>query len=83
MIKVLFFAQLAELAGEEFTHVEYKTGLTPTALVKALADNYSIELIGALEDEATIVAVNQQVVERDLLLKPGDELAFLPPFSGG
>lgn len=29
------------------------------------------------------VAVNQQFAEADTRLQPGDELAFLPPISGG
>ena len=29
------------------------------------------------------VAVNQELVELDQPLKSGDELAFLPPFTGG
>lgn len=29
------------------------------------------------------VAVNQEMVEDELVLTEGDELAFLPPFAGG
>ena len=30
-----------------------------------------------------LIAVNQELVQQDVLLKPGDELAFFPPVTGG
>jgi molybdopterin synthase sulfur carrier subunit len=33
--------------------------------------------------ESVCVAVNQELVRADQPLRAGDELAFLPPFTGG
>jgi molybdopterin converting factor small subunit len=41
-----------------------------------------LHLPGAL-DQQVRVAINQQFADADTPLQPGDELAFLPPISGG
>jgi molybdopterin converting factor small subunit len=51
------------------------TTLTPRQLWQAL------QLPGPLD--SVRIAINQQFAEPDTPLQPGDELAFLPPISGG
>jgi molybdopterin converting factor small subunit len=41
-----------------------------------------LQLPGDL-DQQVRVAINRQFADADTPLKPGDELAFLPPISGG
>eukprot|EP00588_Corethron_pennatum_P015484 CAMPEP_0194266700 /NCGR_PEP_ID=MMETSP0169-20130528/1523_1 /TAXON_ID=218684 /ORGANISM="Corethron pennatum, Strain L29A3" /LENGTH=93 /DNA_ID=CAMNT_0039007445 /DNA_START=151 /DNA_END=432 /DNA_ORIENTATION=+ len=58
---------------------------TTTALREVLASSYP-NLRPLVMDEDTItLAVNQEYVPSDevLVLKPGDEVALIPPISGG
>jgi sulfur-carrier protein len=36
-----------------------------------------------LNDRTVRVAVNQTLIHEDVPISPGDEIAFLPPMSGG
>ena len=78
-IHILLFARLREQAGwAERWWPLATTGderVTPRLLWQALA------LPGNLE--AVRVTINQRFASADTLLQPGDELAFLPPISGG
>ena len=73
MIKVLFFGQVAEQVGCKSMEV---------ASGKSLS-----ELIAQLQCEnmqPLLVAVNQeQTHDMDYVLQDGDEVALMPPFSGG
>ena len=78
-MQVLLFASLRERAGwsERFLRCPPE-GTTPRAIWKQLG-------LGSLEGslEGISIAVNQQLVDADLPLAANDELAFLPPFTGG
>ena len=41
------------------------------------------DALQVLEQENVRIAVNQSLVSEDLALNPGDEVAFLPPVTGG
>lgn len=36
-----------------------------------------------IQEKRIIVSVNQDVAALDAIIRDGDEVAFLPPFSGG
>ena len=82
-IRIRLFAALRESAGwaeQTWPWPPAAPGseaatLTPGDLWRALA------LPGALGEVR--VAINQQFAAADTPLQPGDELAFLPPISGG
>lgn len=84
MVTLLFFASLRESLGSSGEQVAL-TGATPTvsSLVEALRSR------GAQWSEAFApgkqwrVAVNQQMASLATPLKPGDEVAFFPPVTGG
>jgi molybdopterin converting factor subunit 1 len=78
-LEVKLFARAAELAGAA------AVSLTPPPatvgeLRRRLAQEYSA-LAGLLAHSA--VAVNQEFAGDDTPLSPGDEVAVLPPVSGG
>ena len=76
-IRIRLFASLREQAGwaERDWPAASAANLTPRQLWQALA------LPGQLSDLR--IAINQQFAAADTPLLPGDELAFLPPISGG
>ncbi|MBI2923110.1 MAG: molybdopterin converting factor subunit 1 [Planctomycetes bacterium] len=80
-IRVLFFASIADLARAREMSVEPEgDGFTVGALRRRLEKDIP-RLAGKLGKCAA--AVNQAVVGAEAGLKNGDEVAFLPPVSGG
>lgn len=79
-VRVLLFARLSELAGMRETEVEIGEGLTVRDAYALLAERHP-----AIADLNGVVmyAVNSEYVEADHPLRPGDELALIPPVSGG
>ncbi len=78
--KVRFFARLAELAGTRETEVELGEGLSVAEAFRALCRRYP-EL--AVHADSLMYAVNAEYVKPDHPLRAGDELALIPPVSGG
>jgi len=79
-VRVLFFGMLKDVAGTSSEVVE----LPECASIQDLLAHYSAEnprLKEALCSSA--VALNRQYANVDAQLKPGDEIALLPPVSGG
>jgi len=77
-IRVLLFAGLRETAGwaeASWPAAAGEATLTPRAIWSGL------ELPGSLKEVR--VAINQRFADADTPLRSGDELAFLPPISGG
>jgi len=78
-VKVLFFGGLKREAGAE-RWVELPEGSTVEALLDKLMEEHPA-LKGQLE--VTAVAVGDRLVEKSDKLREGDEVALLPPVSGG
>ena len=74
------FARLGELAGTRETEVELGEGLTVGDVYEALAHRYPS--LAALRD-SVMYALNAEYVSPDQPVLPGDEVAFIPPVSGG
>ena len=79
-VKVLLFARLSEIAGTRQTQIELGEGLTVADAYAILSDRYpGLEPLGA----HVMYAVNSEYAPPSQALKPGDELAIIPPVSGG
>jgi len=75
MIKVLFFGSIADRLGKR----ECKL---PVGESETVAD--VVSAVGCDDFKPLLVAVNQtQVNDMSLFVKDGDEVALMPPFSGG
>ncbi len=79
-VKVLFFASVRDLVGDAQRMVSLANGSTVADLIAelALAHKRFIEMAPSL-----MVSVNQEYMSRDTVLNEGDEVAFIPPVSGG
>ncbi|MGH9813205.1 MAG: molybdopterin converting factor subunit 1, partial [Candidatus Acidiferrales bacterium] len=79
-VKVLFFGQLRELVGASEESVELPGG----ACVGDLISHYQkrVPRLGEFRPSLA-VAVNQEYADAGAALRPGDEVAFIPPVSGG
>jgi len=79
-IKVLFFGQLKDIVGLEQEYLELSQG----ARVGDLFQGYGRRFPKLAEFQPSIAAsVNQEYASWDAPLAAGDEVAFLPPVSGG
>ena len=83
MLKVLFFAQLAEQAGCAALEVDHCAGLTARSLIDRLESKVDAAAIETLRHDAVLLSVNQKLADWDDMLNDGDEIGLLPPFSGG
>jgi molybdopterin converting factor subunit 1 len=79
-VHVLFFGMLKEAVGKSSDSVELPEGASLGDLLELYASR-SPELKGVLPSLAA--AVNQEYAGAETMLKPGDEIALLPPVSGG
>ena len=77
-VRVRLFAAYREAAGARELEVPLDAGARVGDLVHLLAPR-----IPALETAPGLVAVNQTYVNADVELREGDEVALIPPVSGG
>jgi MoaE-MoaD fusion protein len=79
-VRILFFGMLREVMGRQDDAIELPEGSSVADLL-AHCESQNPRLKEYLPSLA--VAVNQRYASPDLELKPGDEVALLPPVSGG
>ncbi len=79
-VRVLFFGMLKDLAGKASDEIDLEDG----ALVRDLLTGCQARIPRLKESMSSLaVAVNQQYAGPETKLKAGDEVALLPPVSGG
>jgi sulfur-carrier protein len=77
MNKVLFFAHLRDAVGEEVLKID-ASGKTVAELKAELVRNYNLPKL-----DSVMTAVNEEFAQDDEVIQDGDEIAFIPPVSGG
>ena len=82
MVNILYFASFREVLGQtdELLPAQHAT---VGALISELAlrgDHWKQAL---LDNTNLQIAVNHDVASRKTAIKPGDEVAFFPPVTGG
>lgn len=81
LITVRLFAILRERAGAESVELDLTQGATARDAIEAVGARHSISEL--LERLPIAVAVNREYAERERVLDEGDEVALIPPVSGG
>ena len=82
MITVKYFATLKKLAGSE--EEQYNIGKETSLLNLCDLIGKTKPMIGEMiREKKILVSVNFDMVPLDATVKDGDEVALLPPFSGG
>jgi molybdopterin converting factor small subunit len=76
-VSVKYFGMIAEAAGRDEEVLEVAWGISVNELKEQQVQKYKIP-----DAEAVQLAVNQNL-GKEVELKEGDEVAFLPPFAGG
>ena len=84
MVTLLYFASLRERVGRSREEVALPSG-TPTVetLVEELRSRDARWTEAFAPGQLWRVAVNQRMADPATPLKPGDEIAFFPPVTGG
>ena len=89
MIRVLFFASLREAVGRSECEIPLPPGADDgspfgvEALMAELRRRLAAGAYAALIAENVRIAVNRELVDGAVALRAGDEVAFLPPVTGG
>ena len=77
-VTVLYFGVLREVMGGGGGVVDVTDGVTVGELVRQFATSNESKVWGSVA-----VAVNREYAGKDVVLRDGDEVAVLPPVSGG
>lgn len=81
-MRVLFFGRLAEIAGGRERTAP--TGLATIDALETWLCEDNAHLREALHKKGVRIAVNKEIVHaRTHALRDSDEVAFMPPLSGG
>jgi molybdopterin synthase catalytic subunit len=78
-LTVRLFAGLRERAGSDRVEVELPDGATVADLLAAMSST----AVGALAPRSCVVALNRTYADPAAVIAPGDEVALVPPVSGG
>ncbi len=81
-VTVKYFASLKQMAGKEEDHFNVDEGTTLEQL-SALIEQSVSQLGDMVREKKVLISLNYDVVPLDTVVKDGDEIALLPPFSGG
>jgi molybdopterin converting factor subunit 1 len=81
VVRIRLFAMLRERAGRDSVAVELADGATVQDAIEVLAREHGMaDLIDRLP---VVMAVNREYAPEGSVLTEGDELALIPPVSGG
>ena len=84
MITVLYFASLRDAVGLSREQLPLPgQGATVSSIVDALCSREAPWSVAFGPGRTWRVAVNQQMASLATPVKPGDEVAFFPPVTGG
>lgn len=78
MITILLFANLREEVGLDQLVILEKQEMTVVQLKEWLKESYHLQSL-----DTVMVAVNEEFVTNEEMIKAGDIVAFIPPVSGG
>lgn len=79
-VSVRFFARYAELAGCSWSAVNLETPATVADVISRVREVFPGT---QAMPPHPLAALNQRHVKLDATVNEGDEVALLPPFSGG
>ena len=79
-IHVHFYAQLRDLIGVRELDVDLSEGATVRDLLEKI---YAHQPALRLHDKSILIGAGVEFVDRNHKLKPGEEIAIMPPLQGG
>ncbi len=82
-VDVLFFASLRDVVGAASISVQLPVPAGQRELLAVLGERFSDTVMQALQAENVRISVNKTLATQPLNYSDGDEIAFLPPITGG
>ena len=82
MITIKFFASLKTIAEMEEKIIDVSNSISMDQLSEIIS-NTSPKMGAFIREKKVMISVNQEMADSDTIIHDGDEVAFLPPFSGG
>ena len=82
MITLKYFASLKSIAEKEEDHLDIENPLTLDQLSDIISKT-TPKMGEMIREKKVLISINQEMASVDTVIHDGDEVAFLPPFSGG
>jgi len=83
-VKLRFFASLKEQLGREAEEIDVPADVSTVGGLRAWLRERGGAYEGAFSETRLVrSALNQDMVQSTAQIKPGDEVAFFPPVTGG
>ena len=82
MITVKYFASLRSVAGKEEEQFSMGAETNLEKLTNEISKT-TPKISEMIQEKKILVSVNMTVIQPGAVIKDGDEIALLPPFSGG
>ena len=82
-VNVLFFASLKEDLGFSEIELDVSQSAGRSDLFDSLTDELGTASVAPLLAENISIAINRTIEKGEFVLRAGDEIAFLPPITGG
>ena len=82
MITLKYFASLKSIAEKEEDRLDIENPITIDQLSDIISET-APKMGEMIREKKVLISVNQEMASIDTIIHDGDEVAFLPPFSGG
>ena len=82
MITLKYFASLRDIAEKEEDILDIENPITIDQLSDIISKT-APKMGAIIREKKVMISVNQEMASADTIIHDGDEVAFLPPFSGG
>ncbi|MBC8288288.1 MAG: MoaD/ThiS family protein [Nitrospinae bacterium] len=82
MITIKYFASLKSIAEKEEDSLTIESPISIDQLSDIIAKT-APKMEAIIREKKVMISVNQEMASADTIIHDGDEVAFLPPFSGG
>ena len=82
MITLKYFASLKSIAEKEEDRLDIENPITLDQLSDIISKT-APKMGEMIREKKVLITINQEMASVDTIIHDGDEVAFLPPFSGG
>ena len=82
MITIKYFASLKSIAEKEEDNLDIERPISIDQLSDIISKT-APKMGAVIREKKVMISVNQEMADADTVIHDGDEVAFLPPFSGG
>jgi molybdopterin synthase sulfur carrier subunit len=82
-ITVRFFAALREQVGRDTVEVRTPASGDIAGLLANIREQLGEQVVSKLTLPSVRIALNREFVSSDCAVRDGDEVAFMPPITGG